>query len=153
MLLKNRIAPAQRGFTLVEVLVVLAVIALMATLFLPRMSKSPAQTRPEIVKFLTLQQADAVRTRQPVSVELQGRIVRAGNGKEFRLVEGEQLRDARRAEATYLGGYHIVTFFTDGSSTAGEWLLTSGSMTVAIRFSPFASRIGYATVSASTDGG
>lgn len=153
MLLQIDIGPARRGFTLVEILVTLAIIGLMATLFLPRMSKTPTQAQPEIVKFLTVLQADSVRSRQPISVELHGRTLRASNGKEFRLAEGEQLRSARGAALTYLGGYHIVTFSTDGSSTAGEWLLTSGTINLAIRFSPFASRIGYGTVTASTDGG
>lgn len=153
MLLKIDVGSARRGFTLVEVLVTLAVIGLMATLFLPRMSKMPAQAQPEIVKFLTVLQADAVRSRQPVSVELHGQVLRSSNAKEFRLAEGERLRSAQRAEITYLGGYHFVTFFTDGSSTTGEWLLTSGTITLAIRFSPFASRIGYGTVTVKTDDG
>lgn len=143
----------QRGFTLVEILVTLAIIVLMATLFLPRMSKSPSQAQPEIVKFLNGLAGEAVRTRTPVSVELHGQVLRSSNGKEFRLAEGERLHSARRPELSYLGGYHIVTFFTDGSSTAGEWLLSSGSITLAIRFSPFASRIGYTAVTAATEGG
>lgn len=143
----------QRGFTLVEILVTLAIVGLMATLFLPRISKPPSQVQPEIVKFLNALAGEAVRTRTPVSVELHGQALRASNGKEFRLAEGERLRNAQGGEISYRGGYHIVTFFTDGSSTAGEWLLSSGSITLAIRFSPFTSRIGYTAVTVATGGG
>ena len=144
---------SQRGFTLVEILVTLAIVALMATLFLPRMSKAPAQAEPEIVKFLHAQWTEAVQSRKPISVELHGRLLRASNGKEFRLAEGQNLRAIKATDASYFDGYHIVTFLTDGSSTTGEWLLSGGTMRLAIRFSPFASRIGYATVPATTEGG
>ena len=142
-----------RGFTLVEVLVTLAIIALMATLFLPRMSKAPARAEPEIVKFLNAQWSEAIQGRTPVSVELHGQTLRASNGKEFRLPEGQSMRPLKAADASYYDGYHIVTFFTDGSSSTGDWLLSSGTIRLAIRFSPFASRIGYATVPATTEGG
>ncbi len=141
------------GFTLVEVLVTLAIVGLMATLLLPRLSKGPALAQPEAVKFLVSLQADAARTRKSVSVVLHGRTLRASNGREFVLAEGEILRNLRRSGAGYSGGQHVVTFFTDGSSTAGEWLLKGVNLNVLLRFSPFATRIGYSTVAATDEGG
>jgi hypothetical protein len=126
------------------VVVVLPITAMMATLLLPRLGKPPARVPPDVVKFLETLRTDAVRTHQPISVELHGALLRSSSRREFRLAEGETLRSALPQEPGYLGGYHIVTFFTDGSSTAGEWLLASDGRNTAIRFSPFNTRIAYA---------
>lgn len=148
-----RIRSGLAGFTLVEVLVTLTIVGLMATLLLPRLSKTPALAQPEVVRFLVSLQADAARTRKPVSVVLHGRTLRASNGREFVLAEGDALRSLRPGDIGYLGGQHVVTFFTDGSSTAGEWLFKGVNLNVLLRFSPFATRIGYATAAATEEGG
>jgi prepilin-type N-terminal cleavage/methylation domain-containing protein len=149
----NAARPAPRGFTLIEVLVTLAIIAMMATLLLPRLGNPPARAQPDVVKFLDSLRGDAVRTRQAISVELHGEVLRSSTKRELRLAEGESLRSAASREPGYLGGYHVVTFFTDGSSTAGEWLLANDGRSTAIRFSPFATRIAYtaAEVNSSQD--
>jgi prepilin-type N-terminal cleavage/methylation domain-containing protein len=134
---------APRGFTLIEVLVTLAIVAMLATLLLPRLGNPPARVPPDAVKFLDSLRADAVRLRQPVSAELHGDLLRSSNKRELRLAEGQSLRPAAPQEPGYLGGHHVVTFFTDGSSTAGEWFLATDGRNTAIRFYPFATRIAY----------
>lgn len=134
----------QRGFTLIEAIVVLTLIGLVAGLLLPRLSKPPIATPPRIVGFLSQVQGDAVKQGSAVSVTFGDGRLHATNGKDFPLAEGERFAPRHAVPAGYRGGTHVVTFFPDGAMTEGEWILDGDRSANVIKFSTFTGKVGYA---------
>lgn len=124
---RRRTVPSQSGFTLIEMLVVLAIVAIMATLTIPAITRRPDHlilhdTVQQIRHTLLLARSTAI-TRNTESVffidldEHRFGLQDAGTGEipdeisaSFKIAEPERFTASR-------GG---IRFFPDGSSTGGE---------------------------------
>jgi general secretion pathway protein H len=117
----------QNGFTLIEVVCVLAIVGLLATIALPAMPTGTTQSRLAgyAVEVATLLKADrtvAIRRGQMVSTSLNStsRLVRSGAGEGAVRLPPDVAFDAILAERC--GGRQTgstVDFFPNGSSCGG----------------------------------
>lgn len=129
-----------RGFTLLELLVVLAILTLALTLVLPRLDSTTAlqdarRASWELAAILKKSRAQAIRTGREtgVVIDLKAREVRFGHDQQRSLAESLALKlltgqraDDRRASDARIG------FFPDGSSTGGRITLHDGRQTYVI---------------------
>lgn len=110
---KPRRLPRQlpRGFTLIEMLVVLALIALVAALALPRLGSPPSRTGQEQLRSVRAILADA-------------RSAAVTSGRTQALDPAALGRSARYAPA--IGSSARIIFYPDGSSSGGTVTLAPG---------------------------
>lgn len=134
MLRTGRIASAERGFTLIEMMVVLALLALISAMILPMMGGSQAKAD---VQAAARELAAGLRTTRNLAMmrgHSESFLVDTGNGS-FRAGKGSAARripggvQAVLVTATQeqisdrIGG---IRFFADGSSTGGGVRLAKG---------------------------
>lgn len=124
--------PGMAGFTLVEVLVVLAILGLVATVALPRLGASPGVTLDAAARDLTgalrATRSAAIARNQPqvmmLDVERRGFTSPAGGARSLPAEMRLALKlAAPEMESPARGG---IRFFPDGSSTGGEITLALG---------------------------
>lgn len=122
------LADQQRGFTLLEALVVLAVVALVAAIGYPELQRGytaieARRARGEVSAAMLMARAQALRAGRPMSlVPAPGRTgIVIGGGKTIPL-SGRSRIEAVPAQ---------IWFYPDGSSTGGQLtLITANSRTV-----------------------
>lgn len=100
-----------RGFTLIEMLVVLALIALVAALALPRLGSPPSRT-------------DQEQLRSALSLLADARSAAVASGRAQALDPAALGLNARYAAAT--GASDRIRFYPDGSSSGGTLTLAPG---------------------------
>jgi general secretion pathway protein H len=128
----RRSRTGDRGFTLLELLVVLTVAGLLVTIAGPRLNDSVARARLQasggrLAAILRRVRADAIRTAEPadVSIAADHQHYRA-QGRDFALASGQNLILADSGEADADGVAHL-RFFPDGSSSGGNLTITGGN--------------------------
>jgi len=126
------------GFTLVELLVVMALIAMIAVLVLPRFGARPQLSQPQVIGFLEAESAYAVKSGRANQVVLaDGALVaRAGEARYDFPEESELTVHDPQADA-FLPYHRLTTFFPDGTMTAANLLVHSPDNDLEIRLSPF----------------
>jgi prepilin-type N-terminal cleavage/methylation domain-containing protein len=100
-----------RGFTLIEMLVVLALIALVAALALPRLGSPPRLTGQE-------------QLRSAIAILAEGRQAAVASGRAQALDPAVLGPNARYAAA--IGPSDRILFYADGSSSGGTLTLAPG---------------------------
>jgi general secretion pathway protein H len=129
----NRLIAGARGFTLVELLVVLAVFTAVAALALPRLSipsgVTAQTTARSVAAGLRAVRTIAIREGHPgdVVIDLQARVVSIDGWRKpiilppalnYNLVSAEHLSKEAKG---------IIRFYPDGSSTGGRLSISTNS--------------------------
>lgn len=128
-----------RGFTLIEVLVVLFLIVLATMLALPRISKTALQHDPKAYRFIQAQRATAIREGKTVNVWLRNNFgLYASPGNEVYRFDKEETWEVRFPAADgYHGDRMVGSFHADGTMTGGESLWSRKGERKRIVLSPF----------------
>jgi len=139
-----------RGFTLIEMLVVLAVIALSAALVAPRLMSPLRAPRPELVLFLEAQRAQAIEKGAQVRVyDSAAGLQSDQTGARFALAKGSKLEMRWPNPSVYQSRQLVAVFYPDGTSIASDFdLVAQGApgfpdRRLRVRISPMQGDIAY----------
>ena len=129
------------GFTLLELLVVMALIAIIALLVLPRFGARPQLSEPQVVGFLQAESAYAVKSGRANQVVLaDGALVARDGEARYDFPERSEFTVDDPQVDAYLPYHRSTTFFPDGTMTAANLLVRSPDNDFDIRLSPFSGR-------------
>lgn len=120
------------GFTLLEVVCVVAIIAMMAAVLLPRMPRGTSRPRLEAyaIEIASLLKADrnaAIRRRGPIATEVSthSRLIRSGaTGKTVRIPEDITYQATLPQRCNQRVASSRIDFFASGMSCGGALMLT-----------------------------
>lgn len=134
-----------RGFTLFELVIVLAIIAALAALVAPRVSKLPQRQVPNVVGFLEAERAKTVATGTATDIQLTGRsLVSRATAAELVLDEGTSIHLIHPKGNQYLDSTRLTVFYADGTMRAAEFRVQSDTASYVVNISPFEPRIRHA---------
>jgi general secretion pathway protein H len=126
------VGKAEDGFTLVEIVCVIAIIAMLAAILLPRMSRETSRPQLEAyaIETATLLKADrtaAIRRRVQIAtqVDAQGRSIRSGATGRILQVPDDVLFDAVLPQrCNERPANSSISFFSTGASCGGTIMLS-----------------------------
>jgi general secretion pathway protein H len=124
--------PGEGGFTLIEVVCVLAIIALLAAVLLPEIPRGTSHSRLEayaleIATLLNTDRNAAIRRRASIATEIDatGRSVRSGaSARTVRVPNDVQFDAALASRCNQLAAGSLIVFFSSGMSCGGVIALT-----------------------------
>jgi len=124
--------PATAGFSLLEVVCVLAIVAALAALALPRLSPGTSRQRlhayaVETAGLLKADRAAAIRRHAAIAtrVDAPGRIIRSGNGaRRVQLPRDVRVSATLPARCAGTPGGGAIAFLPSGMSCGGAVALT-----------------------------
>jgi general secretion pathway protein H len=127
--------PPAPGFTLIEMIVVLAVIALVLTLAVPNLGRSPgthalAATAHDVAAALRLARNRAITRNRPTRFLAMAGSFGAGDGNALQPVPRGIALEVSGGDAG--GRADDIRFFPDGSSTGGRIDVTAGAARYAV---------------------
>ncbi len=145
---------AQQAFTLLELLVVLAIVALLAAVVAPRMVNSDtllfkAQLK-EAVSALNYARRRAIIDGEPVDASFikQGKEIRKplqgqwiSRGATIRVADDSALQRTAHSENGEFDKLTVITFFPGGGSNGGELYLEYAENTAIIKVDPLTGSI------------
>ena len=119
---------SERGFTLLELLVVLAIIALAVALIAPALVVTPRPPKPELISFLEEQRRHAIESGTAVNViYVDNGLIGTPDGASFELSEGHRLVIAWPSETGYLKERLVTVFYPDGTAMLGRFGMVRGT--------------------------
>ena len=119
-----------RGFTLLEMVVVLALIALATALVAPRFVGPTRSPRPPLVLFLETQRSLAIEQGHEIRVyELAGQFSSDPSGASYTLLEHTHLDLRWPAPSIYQARHLVAVFYPDGTSIVSDFDLVSEGAT------------------------
>jgi general secretion pathway protein H len=124
--------PGEGGFTLIEVVCVLAIISLLAAILLPEIPRGTSHSRLqayalEIATVLTADRTAAIRRRESIATEIDalGRSVRSGaSERAIRVPNDVQFDAALASRCNQHEAGSMIVFFSSGMSCGGVIALT-----------------------------
>lgn len=132
-------ADATAGFTLVEMLVVLAIMALVAAIAAPGLvsnyrTKNVETLAGEITMRLRLSRTSAIATARPkqVVVDLGARVIRFGERDIVTLPDDVKMTVVTGQETVVAGRQTVLTFLPDGSASGMDIALQQKGRTARI---------------------
>lgn len=129
-----------------ELIVVLAIIAVLVTLLAPSISQVPTRTTPPIIHFLEQERSQAIKDGKAAPILYADRaLVSQATHARFELSKGERLEIQDPRSGDYLPATELTTFYPDGSMAATEFLHITPDNTHAIEISPFNGKISFRT--------
>jgi general secretion pathway protein H len=125
-------APGERGFTLLEIVCVLAIVALLAAVLLPGISGGTSRPRLEayaleVASVLKADRSTAIRRRVAISSDIDAprRFVRSGSNGHLIRIPNDVLFNAVLPErCDQRPAFSAITFFPSGMSCGGALVLT-----------------------------
>src|SRR5580698_4633333 len=129
------------GFTLIEVICVLAIIALLASLVLPAIPRATSRARLEayaleVASLLTADRTAAIRRRAEITTALDAsaRVIRSGAGTRRIQLPRDVAFDALLAQTCNgRGAGATIAFFPSGMSCGGTIQLRRGNIGYQVR--------------------
>ena len=110
------------GFTLLELLVVLAIIALAAGLIAPALVVAPRPPKPELISFLEEQRRYAIESGTAVNVIYDDNVlIGTPDRTSFEFSEGQRLDIDWPSETGYLKERLVTVFYPDGTAMLGRF--------------------------------
>ncbi|TAH32250.1 MAG: prepilin-type N-terminal cleavage/methylation domain-containing protein [Alphaproteobacteria bacterium] len=139
------------GFTLLEMLLVLGIIALLTAMIVPSLSLPAKPPVPAMVAFLQQQQNAALNEGKTRFIYWQApNIVAEPGGQTLTLDKDIILEINRPAPTGYLGKQLLAIFYSDGTGIASEFRVVQKktgyptAILYKIQINPFHSEIAYA---------
>jgi general secretion pathway protein H len=134
-------AEGEDGFTLIEIVCVLAMVALLAAILLPRVPRSTTNQELEaytitIASLLKADRAAAIRYRQRVATQVDagGRLLRSGaTGRLVRLPDDVVFEALLPERCDERPAFSSISFFSSGMSCGGVLALTRSGVGYEIR--------------------
>ncbi len=128
----SRDARAEDGFTLLEMVCVIAIVAMLAAVLLPNLAHDTSRPRLEAyaVETAALLKADrtaAIRHRAPIStqVDAQERLLRSGsNGRTLQIPDDVTVTAMLPVRCNERPAHSTITFFATGMSCGGVIVLS-----------------------------
>jgi prepilin-type N-terminal cleavage/methylation domain-containing protein len=115
---------AARGFTLLEMLVVITIMGLAAALIVPSLSLPARAPIPPLIEFLQQQHTQAQQSGKAVRVFWRGNTLFTEPGEAtFELPPNAYLNLSRPAKTGYLDKQLITIFYPNGSAIAADFKL------------------------------
>lgn len=140
----------QRGFTLLEVLVVMVILGLAAAWVLPSLSLPARAPVPPMVEFLQQQQQQAMAKGRAITVFWQERQLRAEPSGDLLPLSADMYLELSRPEKTgYLDKQLVTVFYANGSAIAADFRVmvrppnTVPRLAYAVTVNPFHGGIDY----------
>jgi prepilin-type N-terminal cleavage/methylation domain-containing protein len=112
------------GFTLLEMLMVLAIVALAIGVLLPRLTVQPRATAPAPVAYLEKERGLAIQNGKPVSVYYgDNELVAEPTGDRLKLDQHQTPDILRPAVSPYFRRRLVTVFYPDGTLLLAEFRL------------------------------
>jgi len=127
----------QKGFTLIEMLVVLVVIGLSLGVVMLNISKKTQKTQPEIILFLEKQQQYAIQHKQRNDIQLKKGMIYATASRQHLPVNSAPPFDS------YLPYRTLTVFFPDGMISLSQFSIYTDTNEYEIKTDPFYGKIRY----------
>jgi hypothetical protein len=112
----------QAGYTLVELLVVFALIALTLVLVGPRLTLNPPKPAPAEIAFMRELRGLAIKQGHPITVLVDDdMLVSSPPEKQLKLPPRARILVTQPPKSLYLPEQTITTFYPDGTAILGEF--------------------------------
>lgn len=140
----------QKGFTLLEILLVMGILALLGAIIVPSLSLPARPPKPPLVVYLTQLQANAVKNSQTVHVFVDNHQLKAEpEGGAFDLGADNALDIVRPPKTGFLNKQLLAVFYADGTAVASDFGVVlkkpgyNPQLLYNIKISPFSAEVIY----------
>lgn len=130
----------QRGFTLLEMVCTLAIVALLASVALPLLPRQTSRPRLQAyaLQVVTLLKSDRAAsmqtgTRVDTQIDTSRRLIRAGSGAALKLPDDVAFTTTLPRSCQHRPVSATVSFFPDGLSCGGTITLSRADLSLEIR--------------------
>jgi len=135
---KTSIHLASKGFTLVELLIVLFIIGLSSSIIILNTSRPHKKQKPELITFLQQEYKKALLNSQIIEIKLVKNQLQSSSSAILQLPEQKAAKTIQ-----YLSDHTLTTFYPDGTMSASNFTITTKTASYDIKTTPFSSNIHY----------
>lgn len=143
---RRTVTVKRAGFTLIELVVVLAIVAIIVSVISPRLTLPYRLPSPALITFLEDARSESLRRMETVRIfDETDRLVAVPIDKSFALGDPAARPGDQAGRRGVHPGNHLVTFFHDGTATLSSFEIRPPSGTaerpIEVRVNPFNGRI------------